>query len=330
MAITPTRLANIIVPEIWNPYVVQRTTELSNLWNSGIVGAIPELANFVSAGGNTINMPFWQDLSGQSEVLSATGVPLSVNPITAAQDQAVVLARGKAWGVNELAAAIAGGTDPMQVIGDLVANWWARDMQRTLKAMLTGIFDSATMSANIHDISAVANGQAITGVAFLDALQKLGDAKDNVAAIMMHSATETALAKINLIEFVRLSDAEPRVPFLMGKRVIIDDGATVTGSGTTAVYDTYLFGAGAIGYANGVNSRVTETEVDRDSLAGEDYLINRRHFILHPRGVRYVGVATGGGPDNTVLADGDSWTRVYDPKNIRIVLFRHRLYNAAS
>jgi hypothetical protein len=184
------------------------------------------------------------------------------------------------------------------------------------------------MSSNIHDISGVAGGQGITAVAYLDAIQKLGDAKDNIAAVVMHSAVESQLAKLNLIEFVTFSDSQVRVPFLMGKRVIVDDGMTVTGSGATAVYDTLLFGQGAIGYANGTGTRLTTVETDRDSLAGEDYIINRRHFVLHPRGVRYVGAAIGGGPDNTTLATGASWDRVYDAKSIRMVLFRHRLASA--
>jgi hypothetical protein len=52
--------------------------------------------------------------------------------------------------------------------------------------------------------------------------------------------------------------------------------------------------------------------------------------VLHPRGVRYVGAAVGGGPTNTVLADGASWERVYENKAVRMVLFRHRLTSAAS
>ena len=197
-------------------------------------------------------------------------------------------------------------------------------MQRTAKAMLTGVFASASMAGNIHDISAVAGGEGISAVAYLDAMQKLGDAKDNIAAIVMHSAVENQLAKLNLIEFVTFADSNIRVPFLMGKRVIVDDGMTVTGSGATAVYDTILFGQGAFGYAEG-SGRITPVETDRDSLAGEDYLINRRMFCLHPRGVRYIGAATGGGPDNATLATGASWSRVYDNKAIRMVLFRHRL-----
>jgi hypothetical protein len=329
MAIISTRLSHIIVPERWIPYVVERSTELSELWTSGIVQPVQDLNGFVSDGGNTINMPYWKDLTGESEVISATGTALSVNPITTAQDQAVVMARGKAWGVNELAAALS-GSDPASVIGDLVAAWWARDMQRTVKSILTGVFASASMAGNVHDISGVANGQGITAVGYLDAIQRLGDAKDKVAAVLIHSAVENQLAKLNLIDYVTFSDSQVRVPFLMGKRVIVDDGLTVTGSGATAVYDTILFGQGAIGYADGTGTKLTQVETDRDALAGEDYLINRRHFILHPRGVRYMGAAVGGGPDNTTLATGASWERVYDNKSIRMVLFRHRLTSAAS
>src|SRR5690349_6151081 len=324
-----TRLSNVIVPEIWNPYVVNRTMEVSNLFQSGIMAPVTELNGFQGQGGNVINMPFWQDLSGESEVLSATGTALSVNPITSGQDAAVVQFRGKAWGVNEVAAALA-GSDPMNAIGDLVAAWWARDMQRILKAILTGVFSAASMAANVHDISGVANGQGITGPGFLDAFQRLGDASDGVSAIIMHSAVRTQLLKDDLIEFVPQSQGQAALPTFMGKRIIIDDGMTVTGSGATAVYDTYIFGPGAIGYATGNDANIQLVETDRDSLAGEDYLINRRVFVMHPRGVKFIGAATGGGPDNTVLATGASWSRVYESKSIRIVLFRHRLTSAAS
>lgn len=30
-------------------------------------------------------------------------------------------------------------------------------------------------------------------------------------------------------------------------------------------------------------------------------------------------------PSNTELADGLNWTRVYEPKNIRIVQFKHKI-----
>jgi hypothetical protein len=61
------------------------------------------------------------------------------------------------------------------------------------------------------------------------------------------------------------------------------------------------------------------------SLVGEDHLISRRRFVLHPRGVSYVGAATAGGPANTVLDDAASWTRVYEAKNVRLTRLRHKI-----
>jgi hypothetical protein len=320
-----TRLADVIVPVVFNGYTREKTATLSNLWTSGIVAPVSELSWFVGRGGNTLTMPFWHDLSGNSQVVSADGTELTVSNITSDSDAAVVLARGNAWGSNELAAALA-GSDPMMAIADAVAAWWARDMQSTLLAILEGLFKSsgALVATHLHDISAVTGAQAIGGEAIMDAMQKMGDAKDKLTAIMMHSATETALAKQNLIDYIRVSDAEPRVAFYMGKRIITSDSMPVS-SGT---YDTYLFGPGAIGFADGSNSKVTETETDRNTLSGEDILVNRRHFVLHPRGVKYVGAASGGGPTNTVLATAASWSRVYEPKNIRVVCLRHKLVNS--
>ena len=65
-----TKISDVIVPEVFNPYVVQRTMELSALYNSGIIANNSELDELARAGGKTINMPYWNDLTGDDEVLS--------------------------------------------------------------------------------------------------------------------------------------------------------------------------------------------------------------------------------------------------------------------
>ena len=71
------------------------------------------------------------------------------------------------------------------------------------------------------------------------------------------------------------------------------------------------------------------TEVGRNQLGGVDYLINRQHFLLHPRGVAWqdtsVTLTTPKNPSNTDLANGVNWSRVYEAKNVRIVAFKHKL-----
>ena len=95
------------------------------------------------------------------------------------------------------------------------------------------------------------------------------------------------------------------------------------------VYTTYLFGNGAIALGNGSPVGFVATEVDREKLMGSgiDYLINRQVFIMHPRGVKWTNtnrtnVET---PTFTELEDAENWKRVYEPKQIRMVAFKHKV-----
>ena len=313
-----TKIADVIVPEVFNPYTVRRTTELSEFFNSGIIATVPGLNVLGMKGGTTIAMPYWEDLTGEEEVLSDSA-PLGVDKITTEQDVAVLHARGKAWGVNDLAKALA-GSDPMAAIGDLVGAYWARRWQAMLIKTLEGVFAAASMAGNISDISTAGGEDAvIDGDSVVDALYKLGDANSRLTGFAMHSAVVATLVKQGLIEFRNDADGNPTLAFYMGKRIIEDDTMPVT----SGVYTSYLFGAGAIGLGEG--SAPVPTETDRDSLAGEDILINRRHFVLHPRGVAWIGDPTGVSPTNTELAVGTNWERRWALKDIRIVQFKHRI-----
>ena len=70
----------------------------------------------------------------------------------------------------------------------------------------------------------------------------------------------------------------------MGKRVIIDDGCPVTGSGSSQVFSTYLFGNGAIALGNGTPEKFVATETDRDKKRAAVLIILsivRRIFFTH-------------------------------------------------
>ena len=316
MAIT--RIADVIVPQVFNPYVIQRTAELSALSQAGIISNDPQLDALATAGGKLINMPFWNDLTGEDEVLSDTGA-LTPEKITASQDVAALFMRGKAWSTNDLAKALS-GDDPMAAIGDLVAGYWARRRQALLFSMLKGVFAAASMAGNVKDISALTGTDCnIGGAAFVDALYTLGDAAGKITAVAMHSAVYAALRKQDLIATIKNSDGMEFETY-MGRKVIVDDGCPVA----TGVYTTYLFGEGAIGLGNGAAPVPTET--DRDSLAGDDILINRQHFVLHPRGVKFTASSVAGAsPTNAECEASANWTRVYENKNVRIVKFVHKI-----
>lgn len=330
-----TTLQDVIVPELFNPYVINRTMELSALVQSGIMVNSSEFDALASQASPMVNMPFFEDLTGESEQV-IEGEDLADNKITSNKDVAAIIRRAKMWSATDLSAALA-GADPMQAIGTLVARFWERDMQKELIAVLNGVFGTipagdedtppaeTRLTSNILDISSLSGTKANwSGSAFIDAEQMLGDAKAQLTGICMHSATEAYLKKQNLIETVQPSN-DVAFGTYQGKRVIIDDSCPVT----SGVYTTYLFGNGAIALGNGNPVGFVPTETDRAKRKGSgiDYLINRRTNILHPRGIAWqnANVAKTEGPSRTELADPTNWKPVYEPKQIRIVAFKHKL-----
>ncbi len=332
-----TTLQDVIVPELFNPYVVNRTMELSALLQSGIVINNSEFDALASQAAPTVNMPFFEDLTGESEQV-IEGKDLEDNKITSNKDVAAIIRRAKMWSATDLSAALS-GADPMMAIGDLVARFWERDMQKELIAVLNGIFgtipavtgDNAKpaetrLASNLLDITSKSGTAANwSGSAFIDAEQLLGDAKTQLTGICMHSATEAYLKKQNLIETVQPSN-DVSFGVYQGKRVIVDDGCPVETGGK---YTTYLFGEGAVALGNGSPVGFVPTEVDRAKRKGSgvDYLINRRTNILHPRGIAFMNanVAKIEGPSRTELSDPVNWKPVYESKQIRIVAFKHKL-----
>lgn len=319
-----TKISNIIKPEVFNPYVVEKTADLTAVMFGGIISTDSQLNALAKAGGSLIQMPFWSDLTGSDEVLS-DGAALTPANITASKDIAALLMRGKAWGVNDLAKALS-GDDPMGQVADLVAGFWARSQQATLINVLKGVFaDNAannggdmTVSVASESIAGQSASTKIGADALVAASQTMGDAGRKLSAIAVHSKVFGDMQKQGVIAYLKPDQNNIlEVPTFYGMRVIVDDGLPVVAGGTDGFkYTSYLFGEGAIGFGEGAAPVPTET--DRDALAGEEYLITRRHYVLHPRGVKFDGSAAGASPTNAELATAGNWTRVYGRKNVRL------------
>jgi hypothetical protein len=319
------RVIDVVVPSIFAPYIIQRTKELSALWQSGIIANDPRYAALIAGGGRTFNLPYWADLTGSDEVLEDQGAGLTPGGISSGQDIAVLHMRGRAWGSNDLAGHLA-GDDPMAAIGDLIAAYWARRMQTLLLSVLKGIFASTSMNGNKLDISGFPGAAALLSAeTTIDARQVLGDARDQVIAMTMHSAAVSYLAKLDLIDYMPDSEGKPTVKSYLGMQIIEDDSSPVA----NGVYTSYLFGSGVIAYADRTIDEAVETE--RSALKGEDYLTNRRHFILHPKGVAWQDdTCTGQTPTNAECELSANWERVWENKAIPIIQFKYRLEEVAG
>ncbi|MDB6056234.1 MAG: coat protein [Verrucomicrobiales bacterium] len=330
-----TQIADVIVPTEFEKYAIQRTAALSAFYESGIVEMDPQFDALADAGGSEAHMPFWNDLSGARQPLNDSA-PLTTQKIGADQDIARIHNDGQAWSVNQLAKAMA-GDDPMSAILQLVGSYWARTDEAFMISSLKGMFAAASMASNLlaihaESIAASTSANKLTGTTFVDACQKLGDRADRLVAVAMHSATEAALRKLDLIDFVPDSEGKPSIRTFQGRRVIIDDNCPLR-NGTTDgfVYTSYLFGPGAFGRGS---AKLTDpvqggfgtegVELSRSALDSDSQLINRRRFILHPRGVKFTSASVAGkNPTDAEVETAANWVRVYDPKNVRIVAVTH-------
>ena len=319
-----TTLQDIINPTaLFENYVVNRTSELSAIFQSGIITRDSKFDQLASEAAQVHNMPFFTDLNGDSEDI-VEGTSLTEAKIGSKMDTSTTIRRAKMWGATDLSAQLA-GTDPMSAIGDLVAGFWARDHQKELLNILDGVFAATSMTDHVLDISGkTGKAAAFSGEAFIDAMQLMGDARNSLTAVVMHSATKSYLDKLNLIQTIRQSDAVSFDTY-MGRRVIVDDSCPAAAGN----YTTYLFGEGAIAYGVGSPVGLVPVEVDRDKRKGSGvhYLISRKAFIMHPRGVAWKNKtrAHAESVSRAELKDAGNWERVYEPKQIRIVKFVHKL-----
>jgi len=333
-----TAVADIIIPTEFEKYAIERTAELSTFGQCGIIEHAPEFDALAAGGGREVKMPFWKDLTATRQLLSDSA-SLTVNKIGSDQDIARIQNDAQVWSVNHLAKVIS-GDDPLQAIVDLVAEYWARTDEGLLVSSLKGIFAAASMAGNKLGIASetIAGQSAATrlnGATFVDATAKLGDRGDRLTAVAMHSAVEAALRKLDLIDFLPDSEGKERIRTFQGRRVVVDDNLPLR-NGTTdgQVYMTFLFGPGAFGKGAAPLDGTplqggfgTEgVEFARVALDSDTVLINRRRYILHPRGVKFNSAAVAGdSPTNAELENGANWTRVFENKNVRIVAIEHNI-----
>jgi hypothetical protein len=329
-------VSDVIVPEVFTPYMQQLTEEKSRLVQSGLLGRSTALDSLLAGGGLTFQVPSFRDLDNDADRISTdTSVPFSdadaslpagvarpPNPlkIRTSKEIAVRMNRNNSWSSSDLAAILA-GIDPMNAIASRVAAYWTRRLQAAFISTWRGVISDNVANDSGDYINDISGSNFIDGVtnfsaeSFLDAAQTMGDSQDDLVAMACHSVVYNRMMKNNLIDFIPDSEGRINIPTFLGREVIVDDGLPRTGS----VYDTWLFGAGATMF--GVGTPPVATEVERKAGGGngggQDVLYSRVMWTIHPSGHAFVGAGIpDGGPANTGTGGPDldeaaSWNRVY-------------------
>ncbi len=339
-----TTVAEVVVPEIFSPYIQQITEEKSNIIQSGAFVVDPMLNQVLSGGGLTFNEPSFRDLENSDDNVSSDDPSVFSTPfnILTSNEIQVRLSRNNSWSSMDLAADLA-GADPAAAIGARVGYYWTRRHQAAAIATMKGVFanNAAAPIAGEHvqgDMTHDASGAAfVDGQTnfslrnYFNALSTMGDSGYEISLIMAHSIVFYGAAFQDRVEYrpmAELSGAlapyfyRPQgIPTYNGAVVVVDDAMPFTGG----VAETWLFSSGAVRV--GMGSPKVPTAVERKEDAGngggQETLYNRHEWIIHPVGYQYAGTPANGGPNNSAtannLAAATSWKRVYpERKQIRI------------
>lgn len=338
MASGVTQIADVVVPQIFTPYTQQLTQEKSRLIRSSAISMDAALNLVLAGGGLTFNEPSFKDLDDDAENVSTDDNTSSSTPnkIGTSTEIQVRLSRNSSWSSMDLTADLA-GADPAQAIASRVSDYWVRRMQLAFVATMAGVFadnaaapsgsDTHTQNDMTRDISNA--GTFVDGTtnfsaeAFIDASVTMGDSMESLTMVMMHSLVYARALKNNLIDFVADSTNPnaTKIATFLGREVIVDDGVPRV----SGVFQTWLFGAGAI--RMGMGSPKVPTETLRVPAAGngggQELLFNRVEWCMHPVGNAYIGTSPSGGPTNATssnnLANAGSWSRHFpERKMIRI------------
>jgi hypothetical protein len=348
MAITD--LSNLYTPQVWGSVLAEKLPNVSRLFQSGAIDNNSAYAQFVGGPGSVYTIPILRPLSGRSQVLSANNTPQAgaVSSIIPQANSTGLMKvvrhqRAQGWAWKELAMTIAGldnalgarsrgfgmeadvTADPVGFLEGMLMDYWAADMQSTLVRVLKGVFANATMLAeHLLDFTLQVSGSAtavnrISVASIVAGQQLLGDNREKLSVIVMHSLQYSKLLTDNLITFLKL-DQDLEVPTVAGLRVVVDDAVDVipAAAGVPAKYACYMMGAGSVAYAPIIED--TPLEVARDAAAGVDTLYNRMGFVLQPKGISWAGsLADGEFPTDAQLIVGTNYARSLDRKNVPLI-----------
>lgn len=229
----------------------------------------------------------------------------------------VILGRANAWAEKDFSYDITGGVDFLATATEIEEYFDDID-QVDLLAILEGIFGmTGTENAvfvNNHTLDITdaekAEEKLITATTLNTIAQKAcGDNKDIFKVVIMHSAVATNLENLNLLNYLKYTDASGVQRDLAmgtwnGKTVLVDDNMPYANS----EYTTYVLGLNAFDFLD-AGAKVPYA-MDRDEFTdgGVTSIIARKRKMFAPLGISYAPSSIPTSPTATQLKVGASWT----------------------
>lgn len=187
-------------------------------------------------GGNYAVIPIFGRIGGDADNYDGS-TNITTDKQTTYTQGRIVVGRAHSWTENDFSYDITGGVDFLAQAAYQIGEYWDDVDQATLLAELKGIF-SMTGTENLKfvnghtfDISGNTGAAAEFSATTLNkGMQKaVGDNKAKFTLSIMHSAVATNLENLNLLEYMKYTDAQGiqrnlALGTLNGRTVLVDDG----------------------------------------------------------------------------------------------------------
>lgn len=322
--------SKVFNPEAFGSYIeTLPNPNKDELIKSRVLVSDSRIKNLLSSqtGSYYATLPIYGRIGGDS--LNYDGeTDITATSMETFQQSIVAFGRAKAWMEQDFSFEITAGVDFMSEVAKQVASYWDDKDTATIMAVINGIFsmtgelNEEFVTKHTFDITAEVDNE-VSATTLNSAIQQAsGDKRAKFSMVFMHSAVATNLENQNLLEFLKYTDAngvQRALPLATwnGRLVIVDDGmpTEAAGEGKTK-YTTYVFGEGAIKYAN-LGAKVPyEMSRDPKTNGGQDTLYTRRRLCFAPYGISYTKAEQATlSPTDAELAKGANWTLVHNGKS---------------
>lgn len=218
------RVPNLTMNEIKKSRALSGNPDIRSTFTSQNGTAYARLAMRGLIDGNAVNYDGQTDITATSTKTFEQGV--------------VVVGRAQSWSEKDFSYDITGGVDFMGNIAEQIAQYKDGLDQKTILAVLKGIFSMTGTKnlefVNAHTTDVTAEGSGVMSATTLNSAtnKACGANKKKFTLVFMHSDVSTGLENLNLIERLKYTDSNGIQRSLdlgtwNGKLVIVDDDMPV-------------------------------------------------------------------------------------------------------
>ena len=350
----PTSISNLWIPSIWVRGVNEKAATLPALITSPVVVKDAQFDAIASGGGVSATIPFFRDISDQTDSVQVENTQPSLQIITSGQMVAPILNREYAVSASALASQVPrtlanmmGPQAPIEVMTAQLGLGRQKRRQSVMVNILNGIFGFANGPGGAGALSAVRNDiffeagnnpsaiQKISPNSVIDTIALLGELAPSLVGgcVLMHSKIRGTLVQQDQVSFEHyslqngtvLGGPIPRtspddfVEMYKGYRVFVSDSLARAGAVNGTVYATYFIQPGV--FALGERPQrpqiidVASLSFWTDTRGNNEELYDRTRFLLHPNGMSFIGTPAGQSASNAELVNPNNWSLVLQTAN---------------